>query len=315
MSRLYFATDIHGSEICFKKFLKAGEFYEADTVILGGDMTGKALVPIVHQKNSTYKATLLEQEFILETEAEIAVMEQRIKSRGYYPFRTTPDEIEMYAADPEKLDIFFHRTMLSVVSSWMEMADQRLAGKGIRCFVCPGNDDSQDIDSIIASSKMVECAEGRSIELGNGFTLFSTGWTNPTPWKTFREEGEERLASRLEAMIGGDRIDPAHTVFSFHCPPYGSGLDDAPELDENLNVKEAGQVLVPVGSRAVRDCILKHQPILSLHGHIHEAKGISRLGKTLAVNPGSTYEQGLLQGVIVELDKKKGIRGYTMTSG
>lgn len=314
MSRIYFATDIHGSEICFKKFLKAGDFYEADTVILGGDMTGKALVPIVHVRNSTYKATLLEQEFILETEAEITLMEKRIKSRGYYPFRTTPEEIAEYAADPKKLDAFFHKTMLSVCSTWMQMADEKLDGTGIRCFVCPGNDDSHDIDAIIATAKHVECAEGRIIELENGFSLISTGWTNPTPWHTYREEDEESLAVRIEAMVRSD-IDYTHAIFNFHCPPYASGLDDAPHLDKNLNVKDAGQVLVPAGSTAVRDCILKFQPILSLHGHIHEAKGIARLGKTLAINPGSTYEQGLLQGVIVELDRKKGIRSYTMTSG
>ena len=39
MTKLFFATDVHGSEICWKKFISAGKFYEADVIILGGDIT------------------------------------------------------------------------------------------------------------------------------------------------------------------------------------------------------------------------------------------------------------------------------------
>jgi Icc-related predicted phosphoesterase len=59
------------------------------------------------------------------------------------------------------------------------------------------------------------------------------------------------------------------TIFNFHCPPYASNLDDVPEIDENLNVLNAGHSLVPVGSTAVRRLIEEYQPLLSLHGHIH----------------------------------------------
>ncbi len=115
-------------------------------------------------------------------------------------------------------------------------------------------------------------------------------------------------------MIPPD-LNMQRTIFNFHCPPYGSNLDEAPQIDQDLNVKDAGRSLVPVGSTAVRDSIMKHQPLLSLHGHIHEGKGTARLGKTLAINAGSMYEQGVLQGVLVELDPKKGIRSYTLTTG
>jgi Icc-related predicted phosphoesterase len=314
MTRIFFATDVHGSEICWKKFLNAGKFYKADILILGGDMTGKALVPIVQLPDGQFKATLLQQEFILKNEDEVKDMERRVGSRGYYPFRTTRAQLAEFEADPARVDDFFHRQILNVVEQWLALADERLAGTGRRCFVCPGNDDSQEIDEVIRRSGQVQLAESKVVALDNDFSMVSTGWSNVTPWKTFRELPEPELEAKLEAMIPPD-LDMSRTVFNFHCPPYDSNLDMAPEIDADLNVKEAGRSLIPVGSTAVRNTILRHQPLLSLHGHIHESKGTSRLGKTLAINPGSLYEQGVLQGVLVELDRRKGIRSYTLTTG
>ena len=312
--RLFFATDIHGSEICWKKFLNAGKFYQADLLVLGGDMTGKALVPITRRPDGTFKATLLQQEFILKNEDEARDMERRVGSRGYYPFRTTPEQLAMFQANPARVDEFFHEQMLRVLEQWMALADERLKGSGLRCFVSPGNDDPLIIDDVIRRAQHVELAEGRAIEIGDGFTLISTGWANVTPWKTYRELPEPELAARLEAMIPAE-LPMRQTIFNFHCPPYGSNLDEAPQIDEQLNVKDAGRSLVPVGSTAVRDAIMKHQPLLSLHGHIHEGKGTARLGKTLAINPGSLYEQGVLQGALIELDRRKGIRSYALLTG
>ncbi|MCU0492235.1 MAG: metallophosphoesterase [Chloroflexaceae bacterium] len=312
--RLFFATDIHGSEICWKKFLNAGKFYGADVLVLGGDMTGKALVPITQQPDGSFRATLLQQTFILKNEAEVRDMERRVGSRGYYPFRVTPEQLAMFEAHPERVDAFFHEQILKVVEQWMKLADERLAGSGRRCFVCPGNDDSFDIDGVVARSQHVQLAEGRVVELGDGFRMASTGWSNPTPWQTFRECSEAEMAAKIAAMIPAD-ADMGRMIFNFHCPPHGSNLDDAPEIDADLNVKNAGHVLVPVGSTAVRDAILKHQPLLSLHGHIHEGKGTARLGKTLAINAGSLYEQGVLQGALIELDPRKGLKSYTLTTG
>ncbi len=312
--RLFFATDIHGSEICWKKFLNAGKFYKADVLVLGGDMTGKALVPITAQADGTFKVTLLQQEFVLRDEAEVREMERRVSSRGYYPFRCTPDELAELSANPAKLDAFFRRQMHRVLEQWMELAAERLRGTGIRCFACPGNDDEAEVDEIIRAADHVELAEGRAVDLGDGFKMISTGWSNITPWKTYREASEPELLARIEAMITPD-LDLHRTVFNLHCPPYGSNLDDAAEIDEHLNIKDAGRSLVPVGSTAVRDAILKYQPLLSLHGHIHEGKGTARLGKTLAINAGSLYEQGVLQGALIELDPRKGIKSYTLTTG
>ena len=312
--RLFFATDIHGSEICWKKFLNAGKFYGANVLVLGGDMTGKALVPITRLPDGTYKATLLQQEFMLKNEDEVRDMERRVGSRGYYPFRTTPEQMAQFQANPDRVDAFFHQQMLRVLEQWMALADERLKGTGIRCFVSPGNDDPFIIDEVIRRAAQVDLAEGRTIDLGEGFALISTGWSNVTPWKTYRELPEPELATKLEAMIPAGQ-NMQRTIFNFHCPPYGSNLDEAPEVDADLNVKEAGRALMPVGSTAVRDTIMKHQPLLSLHGHIHEGKGTARLGKTLAINAGSLYEQGVLQGALVDLDANKGIKSYTLTTG
>ncbi len=314
MTRLFFATDIHGSEICWKKFLNAGKFYGVDVLVLGGDMTGKALVPITARPDGSYKATLLQQQFVLSNEADVRDFERRVGSRGYYPFRVTPEQLALFEADPAKVDVFFHEQILKVVEQWMALADQRLEGSGLRCYVSPGNDDSFEIDEVIRRSRHVQLAEGRQVELGDGFTMVSTGWSNVTPWKTFRECSEEEMAAKIAAMIPPG-ADMRRMVFNFHCPPYGSNLDEAPQIDADLNVKDAGRSLVPVGSTAVRDAILKHQPLLSLHGHIHEGKGTARLGKTLAINAGSLYEQGVLQGAVVELDQRKGVRSYTLTTG
>ena len=91
---LFFATDVHGSEICWKKFINAGKFYKADVIILGGDMTGKAIVPIIDQGSGKYKVTLLDQESILEGQDKVNEMVATIQNRGYYPYVTNPDEVQ-----------------------------------------------------------------------------------------------------------------------------------------------------------------------------------------------------------------------------
>jgi hypothetical protein len=66
----------------------------------------------------------------------------------------------------------------------------------------------------------------------------------------------------------------------------------------------------------VRAAVLKYQPMLSVHGHIHESKGVKKLGRTLAMNPGSSYTDGVLQGAILDLDEKKGkVARYILVNG
>jgi Icc-related predicted phosphoesterase len=314
-TRLFFATDIHGSETCWRKFLNAGKHYEADVLILGGDMTGKAIVPIVEQGLERWRASLLENRYEFESEDEVAKFEDMVKRRGYYPFRTTPDEIAEIVSNEELQDFLFHVEMMGTLERWMEMADERLEGSNVECFVCPGNDDRFEVDEILSEARRVRLAEGQVVEFGK-FQMVSTGWTNRTPWDSYREEDEDALGERLQRMISQVTTPSERTIYNFHCPPYGSGLDDAPELTEDLRPKHGGRSIVPVGSTAVREAIEKGQPALALHGHIHEARGNTRIGSTLCINPGSSYEQGQLLGAVVDLDsKKKKIKRFVLTSG
>jgi len=311
--KLFFATDVHGSEICWKKFISAGKFYEVDVLILGGDMTGKAIVPIIAQGSERYKVTLLDQETILENQAEVDKMSQTIQDRGYYPFVTTPDEVSEISGTEGRSDELFLKEVTKTLERWLEYADQKLAGTGIQCYVCPGNDDVFEVDQIIATSKSVVHAEGKVMPLDEHHEMVSSGWSNPTPWDTHREEPDEALLTRIEAVIAQARDIP-NAVFNLHPPPYGSGLDQAPELTKDMRLAYAGQSLISVGSSAVLNVIEKYQPLLGLHGHIHEGKGTRKYKRTLCINPGSMYEQGILQGAVVELKRDK-IGNYVLTQG
>ncbi|HEY7522542.1 MAG TPA: hypothetical protein VH720_02650 [Candidatus Limnocylindrales bacterium] len=311
--RIFFATDIHGSEVCWRKFLNAGAFHKADVLIMGGDMTGKAMVPIV-KAVSGWDLKLQEQPHHLDTDDELAAMEKRISDRGYYPVRLTQDEVDAWAADSTLVDARFKAEMLRGVERWMALATEKLAGSAIRCIVSPANDDMFEIDPIIAAAERVDLGEANTIQL-DGHALVSTGWANPTPWKTFRELPEDELRARIDGLMS--TVDePAKAIFNFHAPPYGSNLDSAPKLDEDMNYVAGGQALVPVGSHAVRASIMAYGPVLSLHGHIHEGRGAVKIGRTLAVNPGSSYEDGVLQAAIVDLDPKKGeVKRYLLING
>ena len=311
--RIFFATDIHGSEVCWRKFLNAGAFHKADVLIMGGDMTGKAMVPIT-ESNGGWEVTLQEQRHALATDDELRAMEKRIRDRGYYPIRLTRDELTAWSADQALVDARFKDEMLRSVEAWMALADERLGGTSIRCVVSPANDDMFEIDPIIDRAQHVQLGEANTIPL-DGFTLVSTGWANPTPWNTFRELPEDELRTRIDGLVA-TVPDRQRAIFNFHAPPYGSNLDSAPQLDADMKYVAGGQALVPVGSKAVRELILEYGPALSLHGHIHEGKGAVKLGRTLAVNPGSSYEDGVLQAAIVDLDTKKGeVKRYLLING
>jgi uncharacterized protein len=312
--RLFFATDIHGSETCWRKFLNSGQHYEADVIVLGGDMTGKALVPVIHDGGERWHATLLENREELVGEDKVAAFEDAVIRRGYYPFRTTPEGVRELQENEARWHGLFEEEMLKTVERWMGIADEKLAGLGIRCFVCPGNDDQLNVDDVIRAAKTVELAEGEVVEI-DGYQMVSSGWANRTPWHTYREEDEEDLEARIRAITDQVTTPPERTIFSLHCPPYKSGLDDAPQLTKDMSLKEAGRSTVPVGSTAVRAAIEEHQPCLGLHGHIHEAKGTTRIGRTLCINPGSSYEQGQLLGAVVDLDGKKKVSRFILTSG
>jgi Icc-related predicted phosphoesterase len=312
--KIFFATDIHGSEICWRKFLNAAAFYKADMVILGGDVTGKVMVPITTSSPGHWDVSFGGQRVQLSTQAELDDMKRRIRDRGYYPAVMTLDELDALNEEDGSIDRRFTQEMTKGLEMWLDMADGKLRGGEIPCILNGGNDDIWEIDDIIEQAPTVSFAENKILDIG-GFYLASMGWTNPTPWNTFREAPEDVLTTKIDAMVSSIP-DMNRAIFNFHAPPYGTGLDEAPALDETLRPIHGGAVMKPVGSKAVREAILKYRPALSLHGHIHESKGVRKLGGTLAMNPGSSYTDGVLQGAVLDLNEKKGkLTRYILVNG
>ena len=313
--RIFFASDIHGSEICFKKFINAAEFYKAQAIILGGDITGKFIIPIF-DLGGRYQAKFANEEYRLDNENELERFMQKVRDSGYYPYLTTREEWEDMVQDKSKMDELFTNLMKESVERWIKFAESKLEGKDVKCYIMPGNDDSYTIDEVLNSSETIINPNEKVVELAEGYQMISLGYSNITPWKCPRDLPEEELEKKIEELMNYVSSE-SHLIFNIHVPPYDSGIDSAPELDENMRPKlgPGGQIMVaPAGSKAVRKAIEKYQPLLSLHGHIHEAKGFARIGRTLCLNPGSEYQEGILRGVLVQLDKGK-VKDFIFTSG
>jgi len=309
--KMFFATDIHGSEICWKKFLNAAAFYKADLVVLGGDVTGKVMVPVVAYQGY-WEVSVRGERRRLETREELHETMQQLRDRGSYPTIVTRDELDALNSEGA-ITHRFNAEMTRSLDRWLDMADGKLHGGAIPCILNGGNDDIFEIDPILESSPTVTFAEGKVIDLG-GFTMISMGYTNPTPWDTHREAPEDELAMRIDAVAA--RVpDMNRTIFNFHAPPYGTGLDEAPELDATMRPTHGGAVMKPVGSTAVREAIQRYQPPLSVHGHIHESRGVAKLGRTLTVNPGSSYGDGVLQAALLDINMKNGKVKYVLVNG
>jgi uncharacterized protein len=301
--RIFYAADIHGSDTCWRKFLKAGDFYGVDVIVLGGDLTGKAMVAVVRQPAGTWRARFLGRVAEARDEDELEQLEAQIRFNGFYPYRCEPDELAALDRDAAARQARFDEVMRGDVQRWMDLAAERLAGSQVRCLVMPGNDDGRYVADVLADSTLGN-AEEQLIEI-RGVQFLSLGYSNVTPWHTDRELSEDQLSEKIERLV--KELDPAvPAVFNLHVPPYDTRIDDAPELDGSLRlVGGASARMVPVGSHAVRDALQAHQPVLSLHGHIHESRGVARLGRTMAINPGSEYNAGVLRGVIVTLTAEK----------
>jgi Icc-related predicted phosphoesterase len=306
--RIYYAGDIHGSERCWRKFLGAADFYGADVLVLGGDLTGKALVPIVQRPSGEWAAHVLGRDEIARDEEQLTELEKRIRFNGFYRYRCSEDEYRRLESDAGHRERVLTGVMCSELERWLELADDKLAGSSVRCLVMPGNDDEFDVDPVLGRAVRVENPEGRIVRVDD-YQLLSSAWANPTPWDSPRELPEEELEVKLEQLAA--ELDPDFpAIFNLHCPPYNSGLDLAPQLTEDLRVVTKGgeQVIVPVGSRAVRALIEHHQPLLGLHGHIHESRNAVTLGRTLCLNPGSVYAEGVIDGVLVDLEGDRVVR-------
>jgi len=310
--RLFFATDIHGSEVCFRKFLAAARVYGADVLLLGGDFAGKGLVPVL-RSGETWQASLDGHELSVPA-AGYDQLAADITRRGLYPVPMDDAELARLSADQEALDELFKAQIIEQARRWCDLAAQRLDPR-VRCIITPGNDDPVAADAVLESSERIEFPSLAVTEIGP-FSMASLCIVPTTPWHTEREGSEEEIAARIDELLAPH---PAGTrwIFNFHSPPYATGLDDAPELDAGLRpvIRDGRPSIVPAGSRAVRDAIRKYQPVVSLHGHIHESRGVQRIGRTRCVNPGSDYSSGVLRGAVVDLADDGTFMNFLLTTG
>jgi hypothetical protein len=308
--KIFFVTDIHGSNLCYRKFLNALKVYNVDVGILLGDLTGKVLVPLVEKTGSGWETTLMGHHTEAATQEELEKLKKTIEMMGYYWVHQTPEEFRAYKDDPQKVDVLFKHLMLERLTEWIALADERLAGAGYKVYMAPGNDDHFEVDQVIEDSAAIVNCNNKNVLLGD-HEMITFCWSNPTPWDTPREKPDEELEPMLEELCTTVK-DRSNAIFNFHAPPYGYALDLAPELTENL--VQAADRKIHVGSRAVAKMIEKYQPLLGLHGHIHESRGAQKAKRTLLINPGSEYSEGILKGAVIMLEKGK-VKDYVFTSG
>ena len=315
MLRIFFASDVHGSEVCFRKFVNAGKAYKANVLILGGDITGKMIIPILQREPGTYAADFSSRTWIIRNNEELENFMKMVRNSGYYPYLTSELELTELSADRNKVNKLFSELMLETVRRWVKIAEERLRGTGIGCYVTPGNDDRFIIDDALSQSDYIVNPEGKVVSIVGAYEMISTGFSNITPWKTQRELSEGELEKKIENMASNVK-NMETCIFNLHCPPFDTLIDRAPQLDETLKVvtKSGEKVIIPVGSVAARNAIRKYQPLLGLHGHIHESRGVEKLGRTLCLNPGSEYNEGILRGVIINLENGA-VKNYLFTSG
>jgi uncharacterized protein len=318
--RLFYATDVHGSERTFRKFVNGAKFYKVDHLVMGGDIMGKFMVPIVDEGGGHFRVTLQEELSHLDGESAVQQVRDRIETLGFYHVTVTEDELHAMQADQANIDATFKKLAHERLERWVAMADERLAGTDVKCYVTGGNDDPQDLLDLldsIHSEHVINCEE-KIVLLEDTYPMANCGFSNPTPWQTPRETDEEHLEELLEKAITGVE-DFTSAIFNMHVPPFDCTLDDCPKLDWSTDpptpIVVAGvPQSAPAGSTAVRKVVEKYQPLLLLTGHIHESRGLVKVGRTTVINPGSEYGEGVLRGCIFTLEPGK-VVGYQMTSG
>ena len=307
--RLFFVTDLHGSELCFRKFISAISIYKADVAIALGDLAGKMVVPVINKGNGTYDVNFLGQEFHPNNDSELQKQLDKINAIGFYPYMTDRAEYEALQQKPDEVTTIFHRLISERVQHWVELADEKLKDSKAKIFMAPGNDDPFEMDPILEASKTMKSAAMKNLDV-LGYEMITLAHTSPTPWDTPREWSEEEMAINIDKLASTIK-NMEKAIFNFHDPPHGTMLDYAPKLKDNR--QSAGEV-EHVGSKAVLEKIKQYQPFLGLHGHIHESRAAQKIGRTFCVNPGSEYGEGILRGVILTLADTK-MKSYVFTQG
>ncbi|MGB9641287.1 MAG: metallophosphoesterase family protein [Anaerolineales bacterium] len=313
--RILYGSDFHGSELVFRKFLAAAMQYKANVLIVGGDVTGKAMIPVVNQGNGVYVGYLFGRKEEATTPEELERVKRDISNVGFYPIVLEKDEADELENDRQKLDARFEKEMQKRVREWMELAEEKLAPQNIHLYFMPGNDDLASIDAEIEGFEHVHNPDMRRYVIEGDYELYGNSNANMTPWACARDLEEADLAEKLNQL---EKLiqNPEKAVCVLHVPPYNTTLDQCPELDKDLRiVTQGGQVVMKsAGSTAVRDFIERVQPLLTLHGHIHESPGHTRIGRTLCINAGSEYAEGIMKAAIINLENGT-VKGHLLISG
>lgn len=297
-TRVLFVTDLHGSDVTFRKAINGVKVYGADALIVGGDLTGKQIVPLVDD-GQRFSGELMGAQVSVDAD-ELEGLVGAIRNLGQYPVVMSPSDYDRLAASDEVQHETFVAACHEQVAEWMARLADRL-GDTTPVFVTGGNDDYLSIEPILDSADWIVNAEGRVVELMPGVPMISSGYGNVTPWQCPRDISEDELWARIDSMAA-ELESPQSAVFNLHVPPHASGLDRCMRLDTSVSPPRpvAGDQ-IDAGSTAVRTAVERYQPMLSLHGHIHESRGIRKIGSTRCVNPGSEYAEGVLNAAIIDL--------------
>jgi len=314
-SRVFFITDVHGSTRCFKKFVNAAKFYKANILVLGGDLTGKVLIPVVEQGDGTYRCRFEGNELSLKNRKEVDDVVSRATDAGLYTRVMTRAEFDEISADRKSVTAAFNSAMVDRVREWVHLAEERLRNTEVKCYISPGNDDLFEVDGVLNSSSYVVNPEEKVVTIDGEHEMITLGYTNHTPWNSPREVDEGELGGKIESLAAGVK-DMRTAIFNIHVPPINTPIDRAPMVDKDLKVVvKSGQVqMTSAGSTACRAAIEKHQPMLGIHGHIHESHGFVMIGRTLCANPGSDYGEGVLRGFLTEISGDR-IKSHMLTTG
>jgi Icc-related predicted phosphoesterase len=314
-TRIFFVSDIHGSERMFLKFTNAGKVYKADVLVIGGDITGKSITPVFN-KGGSWTAQYIGTWRTAQNQVELEKLERDIRDQGSYPYRATEDEWASLRGSESKMDDLFTQVMSDSIRRWTRIAEDRLKPLGCKVIFNIGNDDHAIVGDIIKESDYVIYPNETVVQVDDHHEMPSVGYSNMTPWNCPGDLSEEELMMKLEKATS-TLTKPEASLFNFHCPPYDTQIDVAPKLDADLRpvLTPGGEPeMAHVGSTSVRKVIEKFRPLAGLHGHIHESRGFSQVGKTLCFNPGSEYITGVLRGLVVNLSEKK-IDNYVFTEG
>lgn len=273
MARLLYTSDLHGNLELYRAAGEAARHFEAHAVVLGGD-----LCPGTPSASSTH----------------------------------------LPKAQPE----FLLRELGPMVEAW------KRAQPSLRVFAIPGNDDCQTVLPALeelGQKGILENLHQKAGTLGS-YTLVGLSFVPPTPFaiKDFERRDSAQAARRepqfsrcvvgtpqgfqvvkdfeayldshptIEEELGRlPESNPGRTIAVIHGPPHQTRCD----------VLYNGQ---HIGSEAVRRWIERRQPLLTLHGHIHESPKLSgafcdRIGTTTVVNPGCDHQHPHL--VFIDLEK------------